>query len=558
MLRNRWTVYTVAVVIMSTVAATEALAFQVFSNSRAAASARTPNARTATGTMSRATGNGVAAGLAGGVGNQRWSYQNPAPLYRSMNSRRATSSFGSANQSPVFHNYLPGTVNRSGTTTYRINPNRIQRRSGVASFSGPAYYNPYVPGYNGVAVGGVVVSGGRFGSHRHGGHGHGINPVFFIDPYAGQTFSPYAAGYPWVPGGQVPFGIYAPPITVPYLNIGPGVTGLPGVTSFSGTTTYPGGFATQNVMTESIGTVLANPPGALNPIPQPAAQNAISQAQVDEQPVVDEFPTAGPPTDTLESSAVDRIRSIRYQASGDVAFRDADFASAEALYRSAAKVAGERQAPWLRLMLSQIVQNEFPGAVQSLKAALNRNDDPTAAWAEAKLLTSESTRTEFSQSEERLFSWLKQRPNSADRLLLTAAFLEFRGSGSAAAELLQIAESVGLSQTLATNLRAVAQDSNQNQRPEDGDSPEILQPQPLDLPKVADPEAATHNKPLESFSDSDIQKLSSENQPQVPENPTPQPEPAEAKSENAQPPQSTSDALETPASVPAAGVGSDI
>lgn len=450
-------------------------AFQVYSNSRAGASANPTNTRSATGTMSRSNRNG----LAGGLANHQWSYNSPNGQFRSNTYRRSTSSFGSPNQSPVFHNYIPGTLNRAGTSTYHSGPTRIQRRSGVATFSGPGYYDPYVPGYNGVAVGGVIVNGGfgisgYRGRGRHG-HSYGGGPVLIVDPYAGSAFSPNFGGYPWGPGGQIPFGIYAPPIVVPYLNQGLNVN--------LGTNVVPNpGFIQEAPL-----------PNMMQPT-LPTGEDISAQISIDEERVVNEFPLAGAPTDTVESSTGQRIQSLRYQASADASYREADFASAEALYKSATREAPERQAPWLRLAFTQIQLNRNAEAVRSLKAALNRNDDPTAAWVSARVLTGASRSDRSLLSEEQLFDWLKQRPNSTDRLLLTAAWSEFRGSSSAARELLQIAKHAGLSNNLVRNLNAVIADSHEEE------------PRPP-APQPPAPQPPAKDSAIDSFSDADIQLL---------------------------------------------------
>lgn len=473
-------IFTATVVLCIVWPDSDADAFQVYSNSRAAASANPTNARSATGSLSRTN----RYGLAGGLANKQWSYNTPNGQFRSNTYRRSTSSFGSPNQSPVFNNYTPGTVNRAGTSTYHHGPTRIQRRSGIATFSGPGYYNPHVPGFNGVSVGGVIVNGG-FGNRRYG-HQHG-GPIFLIDPYGGAAYSPHGTGYPWVPGGQVPFGVYAPPIVVPYLNqglngqLGTNIVpnaGLVGDAPLPNGLQQPG-FAAPGIVQQEI----AQPA-------MPIGEDFSAPIPIDEAPLVNEFPLTNAPTDTIESSTGSRIQSLRYQASADAAYKNADFASAAALYRKAAEEAPERQAPWLRLAFTQVQQNQNGDAVKSLKAALNRNDDPTAAWVSAEMLTGLSGTDRTSLSEEQLFNWLKQRPNSTDRLLLTAAWSEFRGSSSAARELLQMAKTAGLSKSLVRNLNAVITDSHEQ------DARERREPQPA--------KPAAKDSTVDSFSDADI------------------------------------------------------
>lgn len=480
MLRQGKLIFTIATVSIVTFAQSHVNAFQVFSNSRPAASANRPNPRTATGTIT----SGNRHGLAGGLSNHQWSYNSPGGQFRSNSSRRSTSSYGSPRQSPVFHNYNPGTLNRSGTTTYHSGGLRIQRRSGVATFSGPGYYDPYVPGYNGVAVGGVIVNGGRARvGGRYDSHHHGSGPIYIVDPF----YSPYSPGYPSVPGGQIPFGVYAPPVVVPYVNQGVNVNVVPGFA--------PGNGSSVNGFVES-----APAPAAMANPDVSHSQTYSAPIPVDEAALNNEFPVTGAPTDTVESSAVDRIRSLRYQTSGDTYYRDADFASAEALYRSSTKEAPDRIAPWLRLAFTQISLKKYEDAVRSLKAGLNRNDDPSTAWISSDTLAGRDRSDRSLLAEDELFDWLKQRPNSTDRLLLVAAWSEFRGSSSAARELLQMAKNAGLSESVASNLKAVIADRPQKEAAPEKPARAIPEETP-DAPVEGGPDA------IESFSDADIKLL---------------------------------------------------
>ncbi|MEP3480372.1 MAG: tetratricopeptide repeat protein [Fuerstiella sp.] len=501
-------IFTATLILCVSLFESDANAFQVFSNSRAGASAKPQNTRSATGTISR----GNRHGLAGGLSNHQWSYNSPGGQFRSNTSRRSTSSYGSRNHGTVFHNYNSGTLQRSGTSTYYGNPVRIQRHSGVATFSGPSYYNPNVPGFNGVAVGGVIVNGGfgNSGRYRHGNHQAG--PVFLINPYGGSSYSPYGTNYPGVPGGQVPFGVYAPPIVVSPLNQGPnlnlGVNVVPN-NVVPNSIAPNSGFIEQAPFPNQLPQPEFNQPG----FPQ-AAENFRSPISIDEAPIANEFPLSAAPTDTVVSSTSSRIQSLRYQASADVAYRESDFASAEALYRTATKEAPERQAPWLRLAFTQIQLGNNADAVISLKSALNRNDDPTAAWVSSKMLSGTSSADRSSLSEEGLFEWLKQRPNSSDRLLLTAAWSQFRGSSSAARELIQLAKNAGLSNNVARNLNAVITDSHAQEIPGRNDQE----------PNMPEPRESK----VDSFSDADILLL-----PQATEKPVIPPEVEETQSSDA-------------------------
>ena len=445
MLDQSKAVFTAAVILCVVFVDSNVNAFQVYSNSRSRAAA---NGRPSSRSFSSSSRSG-----------------------RSNTYRRSTSSFGAVNRSPVFRNYTPGTLNRPGTSTYHANPNRTQRRSGVASYSSPYYDSPYVSGYSGISLRGGfgrLSYGSRLGGLRYGGYQYGRSG-FFVNPYVGSSI--YHSGFG--PSG------YAPSVVAPYSNPGFNV---------------------------NIGVNPGQNPGVVEQAPAPGqllqpgfpgqagdqtpGQDFATSIAIDELPIVNEFPVSGAPTDTVESSTVNRIQSIRYQASADAFYRDSDFASAAALYRKAAEEAADRQAPWLRLAFTQVQLNQNAEAVKSLKAALNRNDEPTAAWVSAKSLAGPSGLQRSSLSEGQLFNWLKQRPNSTDRLLLTAAWSEFQGSSSAARELIELAKNAGLSNTIASNLKTVIQDSHKKDRPKQ-------------LADQVQPAAATTSE-LESFSDADI------------------------------------------------------
>ena len=156
-----------------------------------------------------------------------------------------------------------------------------------------------------------------------------------------------------------------------------------------------------------------------------------------------------------------RAIRIRYQTSGDSAFRKLDYASAEVFYRTAGKTASERRAPWLRLAWSQVAQQRYSDAVGSLKTALALEDDPTNSWIDGEDLYGRQSFVHSSKHNDQLWSWLQQRPNSTDRLLLAAGFQQLRGYSGVANELLSAAASTGLERTLIEAFREVVDDQLQ-------------------------------------------------------------------------------------------------
>ncbi len=211
------------------------------------------------------------------------------------------------------------------------------------------------------------------------------------------------------------------------------------------------------------------------PLPSTASPNAIPPSQLDnslsevlpadQQPLINEFSTEQIPS--TEVAAVDRIRSLRYQTTGDNSFVRADYADAAAFYETAAETAPMRQAPWLRLTWANITQRHFADAAKNLKKALLLKDDPTKAWVTGRELYGKHFDLNSVEHDEELWRWLEQRPNSTDRLLLTAAFQKLRGRNSVAKELQDTAIRLGLDQSLVdamTRMSAAADAARQRER----------------------------------------------------------------------------------------------
>ena len=186
---------------------------------------------------------------------------------------------------------------------------------------------------------------------------------------------------------------------------------------------------------------------------------------MDQQPVKNEFPTERVVAEDV--GAVDRIRSLRYQTTGDNSFVRGDYAAASTFYATAAETAPGRQAPWLRLAWANITERRFADAAVNLKKALLLQDDPTRSWVTGQNLYGKHFALNSAEHDEDLWRWLEQRPNSTDRLLLTAAFQKLRARDSVAKELLDAAIRQGLDQSLVeamTQVSTVADEARQRER----------------------------------------------------------------------------------------------
>ena len=203
--------------------------------------------------------------------------------------------------------------------------------------------------------------------------------------------------------------------------------------------------------------------------------------QSDETPILNEFGDDYKAIPEQQISAVDRIKSLRYQTSGDQAFRQHDYESAEALYRAASDTAVVRRAPWLRLAWAQVALRKNSEALASLKTALHLRDDPTSSWVDGKDLFGVGFETNMVKLNEDLWKWLQAKPNSTDRLLLVAAFQQLRGYAGISQELTDAASRNGLDRELISALREISAANNvagagPNQPPVD------QAPQPIDIP----------------------------------------------------------------------------
>ncbi|MEO2027614.1 MAG: hypothetical protein ABGZ23_17210 [Fuerstiella sp.] len=183
---------------------------------------------------------------------------------------------------------------------------------------------------------------------------------------------------------------------------------------------------------------------------------------LDERPIVGEFPINTPAGEQPPTRAIDLIRSLRHQTSGDIAFRRQDYASAEVFFETATETAPSRRAPWLRLAWTQLARQRFSDAAANLKTALQLNDEPTTSWVSGGLLFGDSLHTSANLENEQLWNWLQERPGSTDRLLLTAAFQHLRGDSGIARELLAVASQNGLPDTLHRAMQEIVNNIHHN------------------------------------------------------------------------------------------------
>lgn len=279
---------------------------------------------------------------------------------------------------------------------------------------------------------------------------NGIGDYNYLGPYSQQYLH---GGYGIAPSYPT---ISAPPIVIPY-----------GARSSATYQRVPYGssvIGSYNVVpAPNVNVVPPSIPPATTLDPQMVPDPQQSRTfDVDERPMTNEFEAA-----TLNAaaapSAVDKLRSLRYQTSGDDAFRRSDYASAAALYEAAADTASNRRAPVLRQVWANIAMEDFPEAIAKLKKVLAMPADPTNAWIAAADLYPTAELAKVSLQNDALWDWVQQRPNSTDRLLLGAAFQLLQEHSGAARELLRTAQSLGLAESTVRSMYALADSAERPQ-----------------------------------------------------------------------------------------------
>ncbi len=403
----------------------------VYSNFRSAASAKRGNSRTATGGSS--TGRSSTStrwGIPGAPSRSDWTLNAP----RNSGYR----------VSPLQYN--AASSNR-GTRHYVSRPPSV-------NFSLPQYrYQPRAYG----TFGGPVIYGNGFGNVNNGYSGTGA-----LSPYDRvRILNGLPARYSSGPQSYV--GIVTPPIVIPY-----GGSSLPlpqQPVPVPHSSLYPS--------PNSQGAAPLPSQKTTPPVPESITRTFSAPVAVDRQPTVDEFFVAKPQDSDAGVSTVDRIRSLRYQTSGDAEFRKKDYAAAVVLFETASKTAPGRRAPWLRKAWAEVALGEYEAAVRSLKTALLLKDDPTSSWIPGEQLYGRNFTSEPSLQNDDLFRWLEARPNSTDRLLLAAAFQQLQGYGGTARELITAGLQKGLDRSLVDAFREIANDHFDNSLEPDASGPPL-------------------------------------------------------------------------------------
>ncbi|MGV2340907.1 MAG UNVERIFIED_CONTAM: hypothetical protein LVR18_45310 [Planctomycetaceae bacterium] len=153
-------------------------------------------------------------------------------------------------------------------------------------------------------------------------------------------------------------------------------------------------------------------------------------------------------------TAAERIDSLRLISQGDDAFRRADYAAAATSYHSALRLTPDRPAVWLREVHLNIAQGrcERGSCLPQNQSDACRCSTSPYVYTASSIYGSDDA-PELQKSSQRLWQWLTERPESADRLLLMAAFELLQSHDTVSSELITQAEQQGGSATCTAVLR---------------------------------------------------------------------------------------------------------
>lgn len=292
------------------------------------------------------------------------------------------------------------------------------------------------------------------GGYNLGYYGWNSNPQLsqplFVDPASGQLvpFCPWGvSGLPFF-GGVNPYypgSILAPTIFSMNISMLPSV---PSTASY--TMTDPRILDFFGPQPPRVPIKNPQPPDNADQIPfAPGVQVPNHEA-----PLLNEFDAV--PRPEKVSSLSEKINSLRYQSNGDDAFRQEDYAGAEAAYRSAIEAAPDRRSLWIRMTFVQIAREDFAEAVRYLKTGLKMREDATRSWISADELYGFQVAERARSHGGKLWNWLAEQPLSSDRLLLSGTFQKLRGFDAAASELLEMASHEGAEADYVNAVRAIA------------------------------------------------------------------------------------------------------
>ena len=394
-------------------------------------------------------------------------------------------------------------MGQGGFGNFRSTGPVIYGQPGLVQQFGGGYYSSGTYSYGNFGRSSIGVSRGSVGVIHYspglvvpafsGTYGYGLSPFGYAD---GNGTIPQGWGSPafynnslygWANNSWLGFGVQYDPwcqSAFPYFGgVNPCFAG-----SFLAPTIINLNISMRPIVPSTAAYTLTDPrildlvapaPNAVLPIP-PVPANfgpVVAEARplvnaADGVPMLNEF-DADPHSERI-SSLTEKIHSLRYQSTGDDAFRREDYATAEVFYKSAIESAPDRRAPYLRMAFVKIALADFASAVGSLKTGLIMPGDATRAWVTAEELYGQRVAERARSHGGKLWNWLAEQPLSSDRLLLAGTFQTLRGFDGTASELLEMSSHEGPEAAYVSALLDIAR-TDSGQRAVDEDRVRMLQ-----------------------------------------------------------------------------------
>lgn len=282
----------------------------------------------------------------------------------------------------------------------------------------------------------IVTDGGYgYGGHVHDGHHH----------HGGRVFGPYGGGYGYGAGyglGYAPYGygygyegisVGGPGYGFNYYR-GPAYGGFP---INPPVFTYPPiGYGT----TFGYGTAFGpGYVGGIDPLNNSLLQyqyendwNVLSAKAAELALKNEGDPTAGATAIPVPSSREAKLKSLRYQAQGDEAFRRQDFVKAAGLYRQAFNTAKDNGAAFMRLGYAHVATGQLASALEHFKRGLAVEPALVLTGPTPDELYGPDQQLAWNAHLGRVTRWVAEDVRDANRVFLLGILLYYDGDTRAA------------------------------------------------------------------------------------------------------------------------------
>lgn len=144
-----------------------------------------------------------------------------------------------------------------------------------------------------------------------------------------------------------------------------------------------------------------------------------------------------------------KIRSVRFEHSGDLHLQALEFDAAGRDYQDAMMTAQDRPEPYFRLALVEVASKHFSEAVRNLQLGLQLDADWPFTGPTLDELIGEQNRLPKLQLKQYVLDWVQQDIRDPDRLFLLGVLLHMDNDAERAAQLFETAARLdGLKQHL--------------------------------------------------------------------------------------------------------------